>query len=342
MMAVHLDAPAASSSKEEHANWLELRSLLDGDLSSSMQDLIRELRRGGSVPEIEGSKFDWGSEASERIAQDAFAELEGRATACGDENYPFEVARHSIALKSGFRRSPYIFQLLLSRYGLVKVGTISAEKVFEELSAHAARRYFGPDGVALGFAFGFPRRYEAKNFVNALNDLCGRLGEGGGAVIPETGAAGLAKQKRLSEQKDGKLDIVAWRPFPDGRPGKLIGFGQCAAGLTDWETKFTELQPSAFRELWLRSGLAVGPVRMFFVPRRIEEDRWIEVAVSAGLLFDRCRISHFATDLPETLIAECEEWTAHVLDVYLRGPYAAKASTKVDAKKKSAKSKTAK
>ena len=328
-----LAAPSASSSKEEHADWLELRSILDGDLSSSIQDLVRELRRGGAVPEVESSTADWGSESSERIAQDAFAELEGRAKACGEERYPFDIARHSITLRPDFRRSPYTFQLLLSRYGLVKHGETSPEKLFEELSAHAARRYFGTDGTALGFAFGFPRRYEAKNFVDALNHLCGQLGEGGGAILPEKGPAGIAKLKRLSEQKDGKLDIVVWRPFPDGRPGKLIGFGQCATGITDWQTKFAELQPSVFRELWLRTGLAVGPVRMFFVPRRVEEDRWHDVAVAAGLLFDRCRISHHVTELSPDLSAACEAWTTHVIKIYLPGPSGAAARAKATAKK---------
>lgn len=331
--ATFFAAPSATSTKEEHADWLELRSILDGDQSTSLQDLIRELRRGGTVPEADDGN-DWGSESSERIAQDAFSELEARALACGEDRYPFAISNHSIKLSPNFRQSPYTFQLLLTTYGMVKFGKVTPEKIFEDLAAFAAQRYFGPDGQARSLAFGFPRRYEPKNFAQALDDLCIKLGEGGGAVSPDNSVAGIAKKKRLAAQKDGKLDIVAWRPFPDGRVGKLIGFGQCAAGDTDWRTKFSEVQPDAFRELWLRTCLVVKPIRMFFVPRRVEQDIWEEVGIQAGLLFDRCRITHHLVGLPSDIRTECEAWTSHVISAHLRPSFPANFHAKNNRRKR--------
>lgn len=308
-----LSSPPASAPKEELADWLELRALTDSDLSSSLQDLVREIRRNGSMDAFENSS-DKGSADTERVAEDAFGELENRLRACGTAAYPFDVSRHSIVLRKDYDRSPYIFQLLLTKFGLVSAkGLPSPEKTFEEIATVAARRYFGPDGEVLGFAFGFPRRYEAKNFQQALDHLCGQLGEGGGAKIPTEDPAGLALAKRLADQKDGKVDIVAWRPFPDRRVGKLIGFGQCATGATDWRGKLSELQPQTFEKLWLREGLSCIPVRMFFVPRRVEEHDWRDVSVQAGILFDRCRITHHCGALNDELAAECAAWSKEII-----------------------------
>lgn len=323
-----LSSPPASASKEELADWLELRALTDGDLSSSLQDLIGELRRNGSMDAFEYSR-DWGSSDSERVAEQAFGELEGRLSACGDSSYPFKVDKHAIVLKKGYEQTSYIFQLLLTKFGLVSpAGIPSPEKTFEEIAAIAARRYLGPDGQVLGFAFGFPRRHQAKSFQEALDDLCSRIGEGGGAKIPTKDPAGLALAKRIADQKDGKVDIVAWRPFPDLRPGKLIGFGQCATGATDWRSKLSELQPQTFEKLWLREGFSISPVRMFFVPRRVEEHEWRHISVQAGILFDRCRIAHHCGPLAKELAAECAEWTKGIISSRLTGAMTARARTK--------------
>lgn len=306
-------APVASDSKEDLADWLELRSLTDGDLSSSLQDLVRELRRNGSADAFEDPS-DRGSADSQRIAEDALGELDSRRTACGEEYYPYTVKGHSIALKSGYERSAYVFQLLLSRFGLVHEARLpSPEKTFEELAACAARRYLGHDDSMAGYAFGFPRRHEAKSFQKALDDLCGRIGEGGGAKVPTADAAGIALAKKMAEQKDGKVDVIAWRPFPDRRAGKLIGFGQCATGNTGWRQKLSELQPRVFMDLWLRESFSCTPVRMFFVPRRVEESEWRFVSVQAGVLFDRCRIALHCGPLSAELASECAAWTNRIV-----------------------------
>ncbi|MFO0738190.1 MAG: hypothetical protein U0270_20020 [Labilithrix sp.] len=343
MMTAALSSPPASAPKEELADWLELRALMDSDRSSSLQDLVREIRRNGSIDALENSP-DWGSSDSERVAQDAFGEVESRMHACGKSKYPFAVSNHSIVLRENYERSPYIFQLLLTKFGLVSAsGLPSPEKTFEEIAAVAAQRYFGPDGEVAGFAFGFPRRYDAKNFAQALDHLCGKLGEGGGAKIPTADAAGIAKAKKIAEQKDGKVDIVAWRPFPDRRVGKLIGFGQCACGATDWRNKLSELQPGNFEKLWLREGFSFIPLRMFFVPRRVEEHDWKDIAIQAGILFDRCRITHHCGSLKDDLASECAAWTKTIIASRLlaKGSATKKARPKAGAAKRTPSSKSA-
>jgi len=94
--------------------------------------------------------------------------------------------------------------------------------------------------------------------------------------------------------------------------GKLIGFGQCATG-HNWRTKLSELQTPAFWKKWITEPAAVDPVRMFFVPFRVEAIKWDDASIDGGILFDRCRIASLAANLDDALRRSCRRWTRHVL-----------------------------
>ena len=111
--------------------------------------------------------------------------------------------------------------------------------------------------------------------------------------------------------QDGRLDVVAWIPFGDELPGKLIGFGQCKTG-TNYRDDLTELQPDGFVQKWMRSSLIVPPVRMFFVSEALgttPEERF-EDSVDAGLLFDRCRIVDLSNGVDEEVLQAVQQWTS--------------------------------
>ena len=112
--------------------------------------------------------------------------------------------------------------------------------------------------------------------------------------------------------KDAKLDVVAWKDFHDKRPGKLIGFGQCATG-NDWHNKRTDLQPLDWCRHWMRDVPLVPPQRMFFVPHRIEPDEWSITSTAAGLTFDRCRTSKHASLVDNNAKKQAGLWSAAVL-----------------------------
>ena len=245
------------------------------------------------------------------IAEEAFSEIEERWTAIGatTTKYPFRLGTQSLSVQRNASRTPYIFMLLLSRYGK-SAGPkgLFGERIFEDVSEVAARTYFGgTTGGAQTFPFGFPRRRTVAGFVPALRDLCVALGEGREG----------RRRPSSKKQKDAKLDLVAWRPFADERPGQLIGFGQCATG-SDWTQKLSELQPTAFCKKWLADQPAHDPVRLYFVPFRVDADEWDERTIDAGILFDRCRIASLAAPLPAALRRDCHRWTAHVLRTRLR------------------------
>lgn len=309
-------SPTASAPPEELADWLELKALRSADKNSSLQDLVRALRRSGTtdalvddVDDDDGTAYasDPRSEKSQTAAEDAFSEVEERRTACAATSelslYPFAVEDAYITADAGAQHNIYLFLLLLSACGKdAGPDDMNGEALFEDLCAEALKAYFGGDPQADAVVFGFPRLVLPAGFRDAVNDLCDKVGEGGTCRDRPT----------RKDQKDAKLDIVAWRSFSDGRSGKLIGFGQCATG-SNWRDKLTELLPDNFCDMWLTEPLAVKPVRAFFVPYRIEKSRWLGTCVAAGIVFDRCRIAGSLHSPSEELVSRCEAWVDHVL-----------------------------
>ncbi len=83
------------------------------------------------------------------------------------------------------------------------------------------------------------------------------------------------------------MDVVAWRPFPDGRPGFPIQLIQATL-----EKNFSHKAGDINARLWsLLLGLDVDPTGVLAIPRTIPEDkRWAEVATRA-ILLERVRIA---------------------------------------------------
>jgi len=293
------------------ADWLELRSLCVDDRSSSIQDLAQELRRAGTTdavgdPEAAGFRGDAGGEQSQVIAEEAFNEIDRRSRACGGDegNYPFVVSAYSFQLKEGMETHPYVFLLLLSRFGH-KAGPEGTDgaRLFEDVCATAAESYFGgPHPLVKSRVFGFPRRVLPVGFGPALDALCAELGEGGGHRNRPTS----------SNQKDAKLDIVVWRDFHGREEGKLIAFGQCATG-DNWREKKTELLPNEWCNHWMADPPTVKPIRLFFVPHRVSNHEWSDTCRFAGILFDRIRITQHIQALGRDLSDRCTEWSQYIL-----------------------------
>jgi len=234
-------------------------------------------------------------------------ELDDRSRACGPTGvYPFDITENTLALRQDGDSSLYTFLALLSWYGkdAGPSGT-NGERLFEDVCAKAAEGYLGsPHSCVKSVVFGFPRRVLPSGFAGALDVLCNELGEGQGH---------RTDRETLPDQKDAKLDIVAWRFFEDRREGKIVAFGQCATG-HDWEAKATELpHPLQWCSHWMLDNLVVEPVRSFFVPHRIDRAEWTHKSRLAGILYDRCRIASVASSINGSLKADLVAWSSHVL-----------------------------
>lgn len=313
-MSPQLAPPAATAAPEKHADWLEASALRAADKNASFEEMIRAVRVPGGAEALPGvrdidDETDSRAEVGEAIATAVFNEIDDRHVACGGEGggYPYRVEPQIVQAKRSWNRSTYAFLLLLSLYGKDAGPTsLDGDDLFEEVCTVAAHRYFCGEAGGGTFLFGFPRRMAPQGFAPALNELCAQMAEGGGSKARPT----------RRRQKDAKLDLAAWRGFPDGRPGKLLGFGQCATG-GNWSRKLTELQPHNFAVKWLHEYPAVLPIRLFFVPFRVERAGWYDHSVDGGILFDRCRIAAFAPRLPGSLQEQVREWTRHVLQTRL-------------------------
>jgi hypothetical protein len=254
------------------ADWLELTALLAADENAAKGDLDSAFRVGGLKNQ---SDLD-------RVSTDVFTELRHRSSAAR-QGYPYIIEGASIQLKPDSKRyAPYLFCLVLSYFGHTqeKGSTIFPRRMFEDISALAAKNYVGGHV----YRFAAPRK-DIPGFKQALQYICLQMGEGDGPKDKETRSA-----------QDDKLDIVAWKHFPDRLSGKLILFGQCASG-DDEETwdKIYELNHHKFCSWWLREPPPPDSmVKAFFVPHRIHPLDWNKLAFWSGIIFDRCRIAYWA------------------------------------------------
>lgn len=265
-MPGNLPLPSETEDPIRLADWLELLAIRSADHNSSHGDLQRGLNR-------------LGMDGMEAIGTACMDEIWRRHNSAVD-GYPFNFTGSLLSLKASWEEFlPYIFCLLLSYCSekQKKVAGLKHEVMFELLACVVARRYL--DGKAL--RFGFPRTELPCSFIKALSKVCCEVMEWSPFAAGRTG-----------RQKDGGLDLLAWKPFPDGQLGMLILFGHCASG-ADWDGKINELQPHDFCSSWL--GGERSPItKTFFIPHRLEKEEFNRRAVSAKLFFDRCRMALYA------------------------------------------------
>lgn len=310
-MSLTTPVPAANDDRVDLADWIELEAIQSQDGASSFVEFARQIHMGGSTDAMdedldEPDRADAGGEESEQVATDAWAEIERRHKACGGDDgfYPFHVRANFIELKDGWKDSVYIFQLLLKEFGLRAgpKGTFP-ERLFEHVSAQAAKNYLGgAHNNVQSYCFGFPRP-DGSNFVIALGRLCREM---------KAGRVRL-DDARIKQEKDSHLDVVVWRPFVDRHSNQIVLFGQCGVG-KDWKRgKLTELQPQNFRDKWLDEGFYPEPVRMFLVPRCIEEHEWRTTSIDGGIIFDRCRITELIGAGDDAERKKRREWSVYLV-----------------------------
>jgi len=228
--------------------------------------------------------------------RDVFIELECRATSA-NVAYPFCVDGHVLRrVGSVHSHVPYLLCLLMSycrEDSSIDLGV--GPRLFEDVCTHAAREFVDGDAVR----FGSPRDNDEipRGFREAIEDVIRRLGEG-------------TRFRETDEwnQKDDRVDIIAWRHFPDAAAGKLVLFGNCATtgDMGDiYGAKCSEMNPEAFCKKWFSAPFWSPILRAYFVPHRLATSGpvWEHlVADSCSLVFERCRTAFYAQQ------AEGHDW----------------------------------
>lgn len=310
------DIPSERASAHEIADFVELNAWRDD--SASVLAMSRAVARiaendySSGVPEED--------EDEDGVLgpglQEAYAEIEQRLISCGETHgYPFRITTPESTLQMDVREScnrhlVYQYLLLVTRLGeggTYRFANVSGTDIFEELCAHVARSYLGNRAESLVFGTAM-----AGSFRERIMDLTQRIGEGKGP-----------KDNILSNTRDGKLDVVAWKPFADRSAGKLILFAQCKTG-TGYRHSVTQLQPDHFCKKYMLEQPAVDPMRTFFVSEALPRTgiscrkQWYDIATDSGLLFDRCRIIDYCDSLEGATVERIRRWTVAAAQEFLR------------------------
>ena len=133
-----------------------------------------------------------------------------------------------------------------------------------------------------------------------VSDLCARL-NCRGCVDP---------QRWIPDQtKDGGLDIVCYRSFPDMREAVPTFFIQCASG-ADWRNKVQTPSASAWQKYL---DAAVKPSTGIAAPFVISDDKLRHAGLQGQVIvFDRLRLLHAAhsgkVTLSEELVRDLRAW----------------------------------
>ena len=291
--------PSAQADPHELADFVELLSWDRG--FASEREIVAALGR------LDDNDNDVGCDNNEdettAFLDEVMNEIERRGLACG-AGYPFRLELNGTVLRhdatcTGHRSELYRYLLLSTRLNMLHSrvhANIDGANLLEGISAKVLQAYLGGDrALSRGFGTATPGTFKDK-----INTLCRDLGEGDGFESLDTGPV---------DANDDKLDAVAWVPFSDRLPGKLIIFAQCKTGST-WDGLVTQLQPEAFIKKWMRGTIVVNPIRAFCISEAAKRSRWPGTCAAAGILFDRCRLVDFCNELPPPLLDQITRWTA--------------------------------
>ena len=292
--------PDINADLSELADYLELRCWLDPEKSYSIRSARSAIAIESDEICIEGVDDD--EDRLLRRLDDALSEINMRKSRCNDK-YPFIVDHNVVRLNEKVDPEvTYIYIYLLyatvCNMGRKRIAKgIDGSAIFESLCASVSYSYFGPNTETLVFGTSY-----SGSFKDKVANLLNRLQEGG--VYREPFGSN-------EMQKDGKLDIVAWKPFHDKRGGKLIAMGQCKTG-TSWSDQLTQLQPTIFFQSYSTTSPFAPPVRLFFIADSCTNSKWEENCRYAGILFDRNRIMDCISEIPDELLEKINLWSSGI------------------------------
>lgn len=214
-------------------------------------------------------------------------EIDRRSRLLGAD-YPFQ--RRGNALEyTGSTHYIYEFMLAAAVVGEYSSGRYRViPRVFEVGSTLVAQVYLGHGAKA--YRTGWPRPFgEPKRLKGVIEKLRAITGDNIGEWVwhPKQGKP-LDPTPQIAKEQG--LDLVAWKPSPDGRTGLMYMLGQCACG-SNWgsDAKLHDLNVDKLEE-WFDVAL-VPPMKSLFTPHHADDDQILETSRRMkGLIFDRARM----------------------------------------------------
>jgi hypothetical protein len=274
-------APSRRASKI--ADWLEVVALTRGRplAAAQLQDL-------GATHGYSPADVSVGVNAAAR-----------RRALLGDA-YPFRTAGGGISATTDAPISPWSAMLLMSAESPVRPAldiAIAAEHL-ERITRVALSELYGPNTEAI--RFGWPSESgRPAEFPDAIRWLAEKMN-----VSPGT-------SYRPPHRKDGGVDVVAWRPFPDGRSGFPVLLVQCTLE-RNYTHKATDIDLRVWSG-WLR--LDTDPATALAIPEVVPAgEEWNSLAARTVVL-DRPRLTGLAAPILHSKGLEpVRDWLESTLD----------------------------
>lgn len=313
IQVVIVSVPVPNETRSVFADWVELL-ILSGMDQVSERSLIRSMSiqaepeqavesRLGNEPVDEEIVETKSTQLSERV----YEELAYREKALG-ELYPFELVssfgnwmlvERAENKSASSAREAYITLLLISglHSGILRLDQ-SDPVLIDSRSIMQIQAYLTASELIGGEAywFGFPRP-DGTGMLAAIKNLADRMGIGVSVSERPSGVP--------ANEKDGTVDIVAWRGFRDKIPPIIVAYGQVAAG-RNWESKPIRSQFDEKFLPWFSTPPSHHHLYLHFIPwiqhhkQRDEKEReFYQEAKSRayhrertlGVVLDRIRIS---------------------------------------------------
>lgn len=311
--------PTPGDTRSVLADWVELIAFLSPRGITSKATLVGLLALAGDdaaddrdgLDEETGEAFDEAIlEAKvDQFVSTVFDELADRKAALG-QSYPFEVdgvhTRIIRSVEDGFSHLGQVVYLFCLLASAIRDKRLRPVKPVDEAETGIGNTFqicacLAAGGYTSGevASFGFPRP-DGTSFLPALKKTFARFGFG---KIHEEAPEGYP-----TDLKDGGIDVMAWRDFPDGMPGKLFLLGQCASG-GNWRGK-SVTEYIGQLGAWFVGGQPPKhslPAMFILFPFHHEislpkkssfkeavKKSWYFEELRYGIIFDRLRVAHFA------------------------------------------------
>ena len=209
----------------------------------------------------------------------AFTEIEGRRRRYGG-HYPYLVDDRGVLLVWDSGAYLYSLLLLLSLKGTplrIRGEYPRSDPLFDAVVREGFKAWLGPGTEAL--VFGWPPRDGRPNKFDDAVEWAGTM-----MGLP------VRKDEVPSHLQDGGVDIVLWRPFPDGRAGFEIYLVQDTVQMS-FRNKPHDVRPLRWLT-WCR--IATPPAVGFAVPFAMPTDDpwWCDVTDGTTIPMDRERLVH--------------------------------------------------
>lgn len=315
-MSAPVGSPDPSATRAHAADWLELMAFAQWPSPYYAAQYVSALTMEENDPDEDPSLDDEDPEILDAeytdLLERATDEIRWRASVLGGL-YPFELVvrgrtwslRHRRAGSSEERtaQDAYVACLLMSAARHGRLDGMPQSQIAIKMVADQFQAIVHLVSPALvggqSFWIAFPRP-EGDDYDPALRRLVKLLGAG---KVKESGPPSQ------TSNKDGGVDIVAWRAFPDMRSNILLTYGQVATG-KGWREKSVKNKLESHFHKWMEDRPTFHYIPSMFIPHVMHEsiratgdkfeleakDNAHTLEHSLGVVIDRIRMTALTVD----------------------------------------------